>query len=291
MKKLIKHTAIFFAIFCSIILVFLGIYTKQTRNQFSKYTKLTYLFLGDSHVQNGINPSHIANSANFASSAESYFIIYEKLKFILSHTRLEHIVIPVGVHNFRKEIDTNWILNKSNFISKISDVYPILNFSDLQSEINCLNFPLNIYLNILDNSVYQSIYGLEYSTLNRKPAFIGGYTPNVGQIDKEISNNNRDSFILTSKNTSSHQLRNFVKILAFCKSQNIKITLLAIPIYNSGKNNLDVFIGYLKKQGFTFDYFNHLNLITNKYLFKDPNHLNVDGSQFYSEYLNTVLTK
>lgn len=281
---------IFFLVFALIISVFVVIYTKQTQYQFSKNSKIKYLFLGDSHIQNGINPSLIPNSMSFASSGESYFNIYQKLQFVLSKTKVGNVVIPVGVHNFSKQIDTLWILNESNFVSKISDIYPIVNFTDLQTEINHLIFPPNIYVDILDNSIYQSIYGLEYSLINGKPVFVGGFTPNVGQIDKEIFSH-EDSLILTSNNISLHQMRNFVKILAFCKSQKIKITLLAIPVYNSRKNNLDSFIGEFKKQGFTFNYYNHLNLFTNKSLFKDPNHLNLKGSQFYSSYLTSILPK
>jgi uncharacterized protein YneF (UPF0154 family) len=291
MKKLIIHIAIFFLVFSLIISIFIGIYTKQVKNQFSKNLKIKYLFLGDSHVQNGINPSLIPNSVNFASSGESYFNIYQKLQYIASHFEIENLVIPVGTHNFSKQIDTLWILNESNFISKISDIYPIVKFSDLKSEINHLNFSNTMYVDIVDNSVYQSIYGLEYFLLKRNPAYVGGFVSQKGSFDLKESNFEKKSFILTSKNTSVHQLRNFNTILAFCKTQNIKVTLIAIPVYQSEKNNLDAFIQTFKRQGFDFNYLNHLNLINDNTLFKDPNHLNNKGSKYYSDYLNSILTK
>ncbi len=291
MKKLILHIAIFLLVFSSIISIFIGIYTKQIQNQFSKKSKIKYLFLGDSHVQNGINPSVIPNSMNFASSGESYFNIYQKLQYIAAHSEIETVVIPVGIHNFSKQIDTLWILNETNFISKISDIYPIVKFSDLKSEINHLNFSNTMYVDIVDNSVYQSIYGLEYFLLNRKPAYVGGFTAHNGSFEVNKSISIKESFILSSKNTSTHQLRNFNKILAFCKEQNIKITLIAIPVYQSEKNNLDSFINSFHLQGYDFNYLNHLNLINDNTLFKDPNHLNNKGSKYYSNYLNNILTK
>ncbi len=291
MKKLIVRIAIFFLVFSLIILIFIGIYSLQVQNQFSKNPKIKYLFLGDSHVQNGINPSQISNSVNFASSGESYFNIYQKLQFIAANSKVENLIIPVGMHNFSKQIDSLWILNESNFISKISDIYPIVQFSDLRTEINQLKFSSNMYIDIIDNSVYQSIYGLEYYLLNRKSAYVGGFTAHNGSFDVNKSISVKDSFILSSDNTSSHQIRNFKNILAFCKEQNIKITLLAMPIYHSEKNNLDSFINSFNLHGYDFNYLNHLNLIKDNSLFKDPNHLNIKGSEWYSNYLNKILVQ
>ncbi len=291
MKKLIVRIAIFFLVFSLIILIFIGNYTIQVQNQFSKNPKIKYLFLGDSHFQNGINPGLITNSVNFASSGESYFNIHQKLQFIAANSKVETVVIPVGTHNFSKQIDSLWILNESNFMSKISDIYPIVKLTDLQSEINHLNFANTMYVDMIDNSVYQSIYGLEYFLLNRKPAYVGGFTAHNGTFDVTKSNSIKDSFILSFKNTSTHQIRNFKNILAFCKEHNIKITLLAIPVYHSEKNNLDSFINSFHLQGYDFNYLNHLNLIKDNSLFKDPNHLNIKGSECYSNYLNKILVQ
>lgn len=60
------------------------------------------LFLGDSHVQHGLDPLEIPHAFNFSSQAEHYALNYYKLESILAggRGRLRTVVLPVDTHSF-----------------------------------------------------------------------------------------------------------------------------------------------------------------------------------------------
>ena len=60
------------------------------------------LFLGDSHVQHGLDPLEIPRAFNFSSQAEHYALNYYKLESILAggRGRLRTVVLPVDLHSF-----------------------------------------------------------------------------------------------------------------------------------------------------------------------------------------------
>mgnify|MGYP002277391570 CR=1 FL=1 len=60
------------------------------------------LFLGDSHVQHGLNPLRIPRAFNFSSQGEHYILNYYKLRWALSDGGMapRAIVLPVDLHSF-----------------------------------------------------------------------------------------------------------------------------------------------------------------------------------------------
>jgi hypothetical protein len=74
-----------------------------TEQQFAQQVPdINMLFLGDSHVKDGLDPRVIAESFNFASPGENYLQTYWKLRHLLERDDLdiEAVVLPLDLHSF-----------------------------------------------------------------------------------------------------------------------------------------------------------------------------------------------
>ncbi len=74
-----------------------------TEQQFSQQVPdVRLLFMGDSHVKDGLDPRVIPESFNFASPGENYLQTYWKLRHLLEREDLDiqAVVLPLDLHSF-----------------------------------------------------------------------------------------------------------------------------------------------------------------------------------------------
>lgn len=96
----------------SVHFVLVGLYTRiaMPRSRISRLDSqflglkgdLDYLFLGDSHCQDDINPNLLNNAFNFASAGENYLQTFYKVRCILRtrEDRIGTVVLPLDLHSF-----------------------------------------------------------------------------------------------------------------------------------------------------------------------------------------------
>ena len=76
----------------------IGISTIASEDQLKPYIKNVYL--GDSHIQYAINDSIIPNSLNLATTSESFYFSYYKLKLLLDNNpAVENVYLGFSYHS------------------------------------------------------------------------------------------------------------------------------------------------------------------------------------------------
>ncbi len=286
MKYFIKRLFVFGIILTFILIITVILYFKQTSNLFTQKTKIDYLILGDSHFQNGINSDkYIPSSLNLACSGETYFNCYTKLKFIINNnTKIKNVVLSLGPHNLSAEIDTLWIFNKENFLSKIRGYAPIIYSSDFLEYINKTNFSKFILVELVPEIFHQSIYSIERQIILKEMPFLGGFVPNNKRLTITDLEKKQDENV-PSTESSKIQLYYLQKIADMCKENNIQLILVNSPIFNGTHVSAPKIINekyYLIDLGDIFK--------NDSDLFADLGHLNKNGSDKFSKILAEYLT-
>jgi hypothetical protein len=190
------------------------------------------LVLGDSHTQNGLDiEPYFTNSLNLSASAESYYFCYNKLKYFTDRDiPIKILILGYGAHSLSKTLDSIWLMSEVNFIDKFTYYSPILDYNTIPSYFKMVNWGNFTYFKLLPALVYQPFYVLERRLLLHKLPFIGGFNSNNNQLknDKNFNTQNKKSqFIL-----SQIQLYYLGEIIELCKSNEIKLILLNVPVYS-----------------------------------------------------------
>jgi len=281
-KLLFKKLFLFLSISVLTLLIFNFWSNQIVINTMQSKSNLDYLIIGDSHTQNGINfniDSLIC--INLSASAESYFYSYVKVKHLIDEkVKIRNIILNYGAYSLSDKIDSIWLFDKKNYLSKTRSYFPFINFNDFYDYTNLLNFDFTIYADLFIEIFYQSFYNLErYYLLGKKP-FIGEYTPN-----SSILNLNDSISIIDNKGNSDVQMKYLNKIIELSKKNEIKLFLVCTPTFLGGPNKLKKGI---KGPFYYFDY-GPVFLGQNEY-FSDYVHLNEKGSLKFSNILiNDIL--
>ncbi len=110
--KFLRRGLFFALVVAALLLVanaaYLAIVTPQTvfeltERQFAQQVpNVSVLFMGDSHVKDGLDPRVIPESFNFASPGENYLQTYWKLRHLLEREDLDikAVVLPLDLHSF-----------------------------------------------------------------------------------------------------------------------------------------------------------------------------------------------
>lgn len=286
MKKFLSKTISICILLLVILSLINGLYIYQIREHFTPKKAITSVFLGDSHFQNGINDKLIANSINFAESAEALIYSRIKLEYILENSNyIDNVFLSVHNSTFLAKIDTIWISKEDNYLSKFSSFYPLYqkkHFCDWESQI--VDYELT---RLLHKVVWQSIYSIERQIMIGKLPFLGGYAPN----DKTLKVEQIDSTRKTAYKTSSNQIEEFLRIKKLCYKSGVNLILINTPVYKtSGKDK------FILNQGISnlFNdvvYWDYSELLDSNIYFADRNHLNPKGAEILSNYINDYLIK
>jgi hypothetical protein len=244
--------------------------------------EIDFLILGDSHAQNGIDPNLLnGKSYNFASSGETYFFCLQKLNFLLANNKkVNHLILTLAPHNIDKKIDSLWVINENNFISKTSNYFPIINFKEFLLFSHSLNPNYTLYSSIASNIASESIYQIERATILKKPPFLGGYTPNEKKLEPSSE---KPISVAGEIEYSEIQINYLNQIIEICSNNNIPLTLINIPTFHSHELNKEVF----SKLKNPYSYLN-MGPIFNNFpdYFADSNHLNPTGADLFTKALN-----
>lgn len=272
-------------------------------NQLEKLDyKIKYLFIGDSHMQNGVNPEYFENAYNFAASNENYAMTYFKLKAFYEdlNKEAEIVLLPIDIASFSSFRSSRY---------KISNLIDFDDCIDLYENTGDFNYIKEYF--VVNTVKYSGKYTLINRFLARKffgnsQKYIKGFKPRTGFLENKknvdkICEKQADLFLKGHEYFDKLMIHYFKNILTLCEQKRIKLVLLKLPLY-------DKYINACRKYVPLEKYYNDIEKITHQYgnvtildyqdafknngeYFRNPDHMNVGGAKVFSELLSKDLKK
>jgi hypothetical protein len=264
--------------------------------EFSKYQDtLDFLFMGDSHIQNAVNPGYLQNAYNYASSYENYAQSYFKLKKLIEkNIKPAYIIInadPSSFSSFRLQrfkYDYYW----KNY----------LDYFELAKITGNIDF---IYKHFAGRyfahaGEYDAFYKVFFQKLDLKEKVYKGFKPRFGNIlfsmnldtgaaktaEKYFRGHNHKDPVL------AHYLK---KIAELCYREKIGLILIRLPMLKEYVAHVEHIVP-LEEVYSLFDeisraysgleIWNYRDIFhQSPECFHNPDHLNIDGARIFSKIL------
>ena len=293
MNKFLKDIGLFFGLLILVCLILFEIQTWNIRRQanFKLSEEYKYIQLGHSHAECAYNDSLITNFKNLATSGESYFYTYYKLKKILEQNEsIETVLIEFTNNQINSGMD-NWIW-EDKYISKFYPTYgSFLNFQDtgLLLKHNFISIVNNF--SISQDKNFRMLLNNNYNfTLD-----IGGYVYHKESelekatiFQKEMTQKNKND---NYQNISEYNILYLEKIVALCKSKDKKIIFIRSPqhIALSGRKNEALFLQIYNERFDEVPMLDFNNFEIPNSGFKDFSHLNYIGAEIISKRLDSLI--
>lgn len=228
MKKFLLQLLLFIAILVTVILF--GYVTACAKaNTFQLDKKSTICFMGDSHIQKGIDNQLVSSSVNLAQSAEQYLYSYYKLKLILKNENsIKKVYLGFGFHNLSALSDEFVTGKKTKLVStKYFFILPIQQQIDMISTTD--DKPLMLK-NIVKEMFRMLVKPIE------KQSFIGFFQNKFDKSsanEKSINKRIKQHYYNGTKvlNFSKTNLDYLLKIQSLCKNNNVELILVNTPLH------------------------------------------------------------
>ena len=266
--------------------------------------ELKYLFLGDSHSQNAIDPSIIGNGFNFSSANENFIQTYFKFIRVLKKIdqKPQTIVLPIDPSSFSS-------FRAQRFVNP-SELLTFANYFTMTIRTKKIYY-LSTWF---ENSFF--MYVGKYATINKylevaklrkfsnmKLGFKGrrGNLENEQDVAKVCTD--KANLYLKGYHYFDPAIKSFfVDILEYCDNNGIAVYLMKMPLakeYVQACRDIFPLNEYYKeiheiagrfssvKKVYDFqDFFFHQQ----SYL-RNPDHVNIDGAKIFSEMLASEFLK
>lgn len=287
MKEFIKKVSLFVA--CIIAIMLANYFFNISRvNKKPVLTNTNILIAGDSRVMTAINPDSIPNSRNIAQNSESYFLTYHKLKFILPvNPQIKKIVIGFSYPSFSAYMDGLYCddIATADIFSRF---YPLMLPKDFE--------PLKV-----DEAKYYQVYFKQMLLLPhlKHEQYLGEFTKlpyglnkaNLESVVKRHYFNKEGKNIGISKVSPAY----LDSIITLCNNNKIELTLINIPFQKDYLKSVPPnFIEYyntkkteLLGRGVRILDYSKMELDNN--YFKDYNHLDLDGANYFTSQIKKEL--
>lgn len=290
MGRFLKQFGLFFVLLLAVCLIVFGIQTWNIRKQaIFKFPKdYKYLMLGHSHAECAYNDTLIADFKNIATSGESYFYSYYKLKNVLAQNDSINLVLVEFTNNQIEANMDNWIWD-DKYIAKFYSKYG--SFIDLRDTGLLLKHNSISVLNnfsVLQKRNLMNVINNDYNYNDD----LGGYVYYVqNDLEKAIINQQETEKIKTFKNISQTNLLYLEKIVSLCKQHNKEIVFIRSPQHSKlrTRSNESEFLQIYKNKFNEVPYFDFNDFEISDAGFKDLGHLNCKGAQIISKALDSLL--
>lgn len=303
MKKLIQKI-FFFILPILIILLCVELFYRIVPNTFStknedikrKYNSNEVLIFGNSHTFYGLNPKFFSKQTyNLAIISQTLY--FDELlfdKYLCKFKKLDFIILNIDYESL-SELDNGDedVWRKYYYKSYMDLNVPLISKIDLHSVF--LSSTRNFYDNVkllkryfLDGSIVdcdENGFGINYTKKNRMT--------NIKEITPFTINRHEDN-----STNFTHNLKRIQLIINKCKSKNVKVLLVTMPMtsyYFQGVNKFKLNKIFnscllLKKSNQNVYY---LNLFQDKRFtnddFHDPDHLHNEGAKKCSIIVNDFI--
>lgn len=276
-----------------------NILNEKMDEQFAGYNDtLKYLAMGNSH--NCVNTRILPLSFNYGSPSENYIQSYYKLKHILERSgkKPQYLILQSDLSSYGTKISERYEYN--SYWIKYLDYVELAKVKEERSVLfKWLEGKLFSYAGNYKDIQLSIVYRLKMKNLE----MYNGYRPHrdyhnfANEPNKQKSAWNKAQLILTNDLYFDPSIKYyFEKILSLCQQHNVQVVLVRYPltkefnteerkIVPAGKliseieaiaSNYSVYRGTLDYHDIFFDH--------PEYFF-DPDHLNVKGSDLFTERL------
>ena len=293
MIRFLKRIGIFFLL---LVVICISVFSIQTWNirshsNFELHGDYNYLMLGHSHAEAAYNDTLIANFKNLATSGESYFYTFYKLKMLLEQNEnLKTILIEFTNNQINQNMD-KWIWG-DKYISKFYPKYG--SFLDFKATGILLKNNVSSLINnfsVLQERNLRMTVSNNYNFINQ----IGGYVHYIGNnLEKaKIQQEERVNNIIYNGNEpiSEINIQYLTKIIALCKDKEKEVIFIRSPQYKKLNPPISEF-RFLKiyaEQFAEVKFIDFNNFQIPDSGFKDYEHLNYLGANIISKTLDSLI--
>ncbi len=288
-------------------------YTRITLHEFYEQENIDYIFIGASHVRNGINPQVLdkeldADTFNLASSSQTIDISFLMLKEAVARFSPKHVYIDLGYRmaqehfNARTSMTPSYLmtdymkpsLRKTMFLIGKSDSDTLVNSFLLarrnnEDIINIEKIRENIQKKNSDD--YKNYAYPEHA----EEGYAGkGYTATPLHITEDVYCELKEDFV-SEDNIDPAYFEEISKIAAYCESKNIPLSFISLPISSYrllGYEGYDGFDEKIREAAGQYGVsYTDYNLLKEEYwaddprMFRDSAHLNTDGAAEFDRLL------
>ena len=286
LKKFVNRLGAFVGVLILYFLLIFG-FNKLiiSRNVNLKLDNCEYLIIGDSHMQQGIDPNYFNSARNIAQYAEPYFLTFWKLKKYLSMAKVENVLIGFSYRNI-SEINDKYFIDKKKKAEMFNRCHSIEELLKLKT----IEIDWGTYLKIKFKKMclYPNISYIDY---------IGAYSSNDKRNPFKIKRKIKSNFYhndnkMKISNTSNNYLDS---ILSLCKNNNVKPILVTTPLHSEYISEVPTLFSQFfknKKKELLSKNIKILDYSCENYSnseFYDSDHLNLKGSQKFSNELSKKL--
>jgi hypothetical protein len=273
--------------------------------QFAEYDDtLKYLALGNSH--NCINTHILENSFNYGSPSENFIQSYYKLKYILekSGKKPEYLILQADLSSFGPKISDRYEYN--SYWIKYIDYRELARIKDSKDMLfKWLEGKFFSYVGNYKDVQLSILYRIKIKQIE----MYRGYRPHrdyrnfADEPDKQKTAWNKANLILSKDEYFDPAIRvYFEKILKLCQDHGVKVIMVRMPMtreFNIEEGKLVPEQKLLSEvQAITSKYPNFVEALDYHDLFEnhpeyffDPDHLNIQGADLFSERLAKDLGK
>jgi hypothetical protein len=288
--KTISFIFIFITTFVLIVVFNFGLFHFDQKSL--NFKNKNVLLLGDSNMECAINDSIFSSGINKASSSDSYFYSYLKLKnYISINPKIDTVFLSFAPHNV---FDNGWLLSDSHIYSRFRYYYYLMDWSDFEFLLSkkpqaVLSSIPSIIEQTFKNSV-RKIIGI--SSISRS---YGGFRSLdrdiLADVKLKLINGEPLPFFKIPDNftLSKEEITYLDKIILYCNKNDIKLYLINTPkraeLLNYTKYGVNNFQSFYDEKYSNVDFldFSQMELPDDNY--GDFVHLNRKGSTNFSSFL------
>ena len=289
MTRFLKGTLLFVLLFSGLVTLTVLVITLMNKRLLDQHplNHVTTIFIGDSHMEMGLNDRLFPNSVNLAKSSDGYIHTYAKLLAVMkSNPQIRNVVLSYSPHNLSSYFNTFIVGRDARY--GFADYFPILPSAE-RRELLRRNKLLGI--NALSLILKNGFTNL-FADSNRY-SFLGRFSPgpfrlrDTSTIIKRIDVQFYEQGSL--RPVSSIQKLYLEKIIDLCFERNIKLVLIKMPVHRVYRNLVpkayrDEYISNIRnKPVLVFDCID-LHLPDASFL-PDGDHVNTEGADSTTKFI------
>lgn len=281
MKKFILKSFVFCFVAIIGFFVFWVIICSNRHKTLKLPNNENIVFLGNSHVQYGINDCIVKNSFNFARSAENMEYVYCKAKLLKQYNpQLDTIVIGFDntllTHPFSKPGIYSPYYYDTYTLSDINALLKNSSFEYIQSHI-AHPFDWIKLINIIATFVKSDVDAHNLEEL-------GGYSfLYYDKLYESIKHQGEKSYEIPQSDDNSEYFLN--EIVKFCTQNNITLIFIHTPMHKA-LNWDKTFLKKFHTENYSnIKFYDFRDMELSDSCFGDLDHLNYKGAKVFSEYL------
>lgn len=286
MKKFILKVSIFLLILVSFFSINYVLNQLIIRNTVVNINN-EILFVGDSHIQNALNPKFLPGSINIAQPAEPYIITYWKLKNILEfNQRVKIVVLGFAPHNIAKFNDYKF--SDPKWMSEMFNrSYTIQEFSSIKDKVS-IDFKEFYKVVFKKTSFYPHKNHLGY---------IGSYSNSTRNKtnDSEVAIGRHFYYKSIYPEVSETSINYLDSIVKFVSNKQKTLILINTPVHESYANKVPQKVDRVY-HNLVDKYKNEEIIVIDKYrasyndsLFLNSDHINEYGATKFTKELRQIL--